>query len=187
MPEIIDNVFMRATEFMHQSGMRMDVDHVGQPQDLYLWCLVDGAKNWSLWGCPMRFTIGCPCAIRITETRNYLTLQIFGDHTPDCHTRPKLTGRNSAPALGGHKSYYSPGKDSENVGSGESIEFFRIDFSLSFSTPSLRLTSSSSPRRWRAGSGSEQSLECRSLYYARVSYGQPHHGRDALRQILAML
>ena len=131
MPEIIDNVFMRATEFMHQSNLRMDGDHVGKPQDLYLWCSVDGAKNWGLWGCPMRFTTGCPCAIRITETRNYLTLQFFGDHSPDCHARPKLTGRSSAPALGGHKSYYSPGKDSENVESGKSIQyFFRIQFSL---------------------------------------------------------
>ena len=45
-----DNDFMRATEFMHQSGLRMDGDHVGKPQDLYLWCSVDGAKNWGLWG-----------------------------------------------------------------------------------------------------------------------------------------
>ena len=44
--EIIENVFMRATEFMHQSGMRMDADHVGKQQDLYLWCSVGGAKNW---------------------------------------------------------------------------------------------------------------------------------------------
>ena len=50
MDEIIENVFMRATEFMHQSGMRMDADHVGKPQDLYLWCSVGGAKNWGLWG-----------------------------------------------------------------------------------------------------------------------------------------
>ena len=69
MDEIIENVFMRATEFMHHSGLRMDADHVGKPQDLYLWCSVNGAKNWGLWGCPMRFTSGCPCAIRITETK----------------------------------------------------------------------------------------------------------------------
>ena len=75
--EIIENVFMRATEFMHQSGMRMDGDHVGKPQDLYLWCSVDGAKNWGLWGCPMRFTTGCPCAIRITETRSHGIISPF--------------------------------------------------------------------------------------------------------------
>jgi hypothetical protein len=40
--EIIENVFMRATEFMHHSGLRMDADHVGKPQDLYLWCSVGG-------------------------------------------------------------------------------------------------------------------------------------------------
>ena len=66
MPEIIDDVFMRATDFMHAGGIRMDDDHVGKPKDLYLWCSVGGAKNWGLWGCPMRFTSGCPCAIRIT-------------------------------------------------------------------------------------------------------------------------
>ncbi len=47
-----------------------------------LWCSVGGAKNWGIWGCPMRFTTGCPCAIRINETRNYLILQFHGDHGP---------------------------------------------------------------------------------------------------------
>ena len=49
MDEIVENVFMCATEFMHHSGLRMDADHVGKPQDLYLWCSVNGAKNWGLW------------------------------------------------------------------------------------------------------------------------------------------
>ena len=129
-PKLLIMFFMRATEFMHQSDLRMNADHVGKAPDLYLWCSVDGAKNWGLWGCQMLFTTGCPCAIRITETKHYLLLQSFGHHTPDCHFRPKLTGRNSAPALGGHKSYYSPGKDSENVESGKSIDFFRIDMFL---------------------------------------------------------
>ena len=129
--EIIENVFMRATEFMHHSGLRMDADHVGKPQDLYLWCSVGGAKNWGLWGCPMRFTTGCPCAIRITETQHYLSLQFFGHHTPDCHARPQLTGRSSAPALGGHKSYYSPGKDS-----GKSCIF--LSFTQSSRSPQRR-------------------------------------------------
>ena len=91
-----------------------------------------GAKNWGLWGCPMLFTTGCPCTIRITESQHYLTLQLFGDHNPECHSRPKLTGHKSTPALGGHKSYCSSGCDSENVESGmSSIEFFP------FSTPLL--------------------------------------------------
>ena len=46
MPEIIDNIFMRATVFMHPSNLCMDADHVGKPQDLYLWCSVGGAKNY---------------------------------------------------------------------------------------------------------------------------------------------
>ena len=49
MEEIIENVFMRATEFMHDSGLRIDADFVGKQQVLYLWCSVGGAKNWGLW------------------------------------------------------------------------------------------------------------------------------------------
>ena len=49
MEEIIENVFMRATEFMHDSDMRMNADHIGNPQDLYLWCSVGGGKDWDLW------------------------------------------------------------------------------------------------------------------------------------------
>ena len=44
MEEIIDNVFVHATEFMHQSGIRVDEDHVGKQQDLYLWCSVGGGS-----------------------------------------------------------------------------------------------------------------------------------------------
>ncbi len=40
---IIDDIFMRATELMHCSGLRMDEDHVGKPEDLYLLCSVGGA------------------------------------------------------------------------------------------------------------------------------------------------
>ena len=68
---------------------------------------------------------GCPCAIRITETKKYLILQFHGDHTKECHARPKMTGtvwRKSGPALAGFKSYYSFG--GETGGSGKS----RIDF-----------------------------------------------------------
>ena len=131
MPEFIENVFMCATDFMHQSGIRMDVrrdeDHVGKPQDLYLWCSVGGGKNWGLWGCLMLISSCCLCAIRITESQHYLSLQVFGNHTQDCHSRPKLTGCKSAPALGGFKSYYRSGGDSENVESGKiRIEVFLI-------------------------------------------------------------
>ena len=34
--EIINDVFMSAIAFMHDSGLRMDEDHVGKPGDLYL-------------------------------------------------------------------------------------------------------------------------------------------------------
>ncbi len=40
---------MHATDFMDDSCIHMDNDHVGKPQDLYLWCSVGGSKNWGLW------------------------------------------------------------------------------------------------------------------------------------------
>ena len=45
MHETIEHVFICATDFMHQIGIRMDKDHVCKPPDLYLWCSVGGAKN----------------------------------------------------------------------------------------------------------------------------------------------
>ncbi len=47
MHEIVEYIFMAANEFMEESGLRMDEDHVGKPQELYLWCSVGGAKIWS--------------------------------------------------------------------------------------------------------------------------------------------
>jgi hypothetical protein len=100
MHEIVENMFMRVNEFIQHSSMRMDEDHVGKLEDLYLylWCSVGGAKNWDLWGCPMRFTTGCPCANRITETRNDLIMQFYGEHCPECHSRLMMRGRKSGPA-----------------------------------------------------------------------------------------
>ena len=36
MHEIVENIFMRATKFMHDSGLRVDEDHVDKQQDLSL-------------------------------------------------------------------------------------------------------------------------------------------------------
>ena len=52
----------------------------------------------------MQFTSGCFCAISISESEHYLSLQLFGDHNPGCHSRPNMTGRKSDPALGGFNS-----------------------------------------------------------------------------------
>ena len=54
MHEIIDDVFMCATEFMRDSSIRMNnlEDSVGKQHDLYLWCLVGGSRNWGSLGLP---------------------------------------------------------------------------------------------------------------------------------------
>ncbi len=37
MHDIVENIFIYATEFMHDSCLRMDEVYVGKPEDLYLW------------------------------------------------------------------------------------------------------------------------------------------------------
>jgi hypothetical protein len=120
MHEIVNDVFMSAIAFMQDSGLRKDEDHVGKPEDLYLWCSVGGAKNWGHWACPMRFTTGCPCAIRITETRNYLIQQFHGEHGQECHSRPMLSDRNSRPAQRAFQTYLRANGATGNEESGMS-------------------------------------------------------------------
>jgi hypothetical protein len=118
-------------------------DRVGKPKDLCLWCSVGGAKNWGLWGCPMLFTTGCPCAIRITETRNYLILQFYGDHGQECHPRSLMNDRKSGPAQRACQTYLSAGGAAKNEESGKS----RICFLIAFGCIAL---TSSSPAQMRA-------------------------------------
>ena len=71
---------MRATDFMHAGGIRMVEDHVGKPQDLYLWCSVGGQELGSL---------GLPDAVydRLSLRNPHyrvralsLSLQFYGHH-----------------------------------------------------------------------------------------------------------
>ena len=40
MHDIVEDLYQRATDFMHDSGVRMDGDFVGKSHDLNLWCSV---------------------------------------------------------------------------------------------------------------------------------------------------
>jgi hypothetical protein len=84
MHDIVDDLYQRATDNMHQGGLCMDEDSVGKPQDIYLCCCICESKTAIVWGCPMRFTSGCCAGIRITEKRKpeYLTLDFCGAHHP---------------------------------------------------------------------------------------------------------
>ncbi len=76
----------------------------------------------------MRFTSGCPCAIRITETRNYLILQFHCDHGPECHARPMMSGSNSRPAQRAFQTYLNASGATGNEDPGMS----RISFCITF-------------------------------------------------------
>ena len=105
MHAIVDDLYERATEFMHKSELRMHEDFVGKSQDLYLWSFVCESKTASVvWRCPMRFTTGCGAVIRITEKRKYLTLEFCGAHHPGCH---EMKGRHPSPGFTGLCPYLS--------------------------------------------------------------------------------
>ena len=82
MHSIVDDLYERASEFMHKSGLHMHDDFVGKSHDLYLWSFICESKSASVWGCPMRFTTGCCAGIRITEKGKYLSLEFCGTHHP---------------------------------------------------------------------------------------------------------
>ena len=94
----VDDIYMCATEFMHQGRLLMDENCVGKPQDLHLWCFTLQTQT-------MRFTSSCRGGVRITEQRNYLTLEIRGNHYPRSHDRQIMNARKSDPSLCGFKSY----------------------------------------------------------------------------------
>ncbi len=103
----------------------------------------------------MRFTAGCPCAIRITETRNYLILQFYGEHGPERHSRPILRGRNSRPAQRAFQTYLSAGGAAGNEESGMS----RISFLIAYGC--IALTPPSLARIWERPRSTTFSLGCR--------------------------
>ena len=54
MHAIVDDLYERATEFMHMSELRMHEDFVGKSQDLYLWSFVCESKTASVWAVAVR-------------------------------------------------------------------------------------------------------------------------------------
>ncbi len=75
--EIVDDIYRHAESFMHKSGMAMQPNYVGKPEDLYFWCLIRQSKTcWEYVG-PMRYSCGCDTGImiRITETKQTLMLE----------------------------------------------------------------------------------------------------------------
>ncbi len=70
--DIVDDIYRHTENFMHVSGMVMQPDYVGNPEDLYLWCLIRESKTRRQYACPMRYSCGCDTGIRITETKQTL-------------------------------------------------------------------------------------------------------------------
>ena len=116
MHSIVDDLYERATEFMHKSGLHMHEDFVGKSHDLYLWSFICESKSASVWGCLMLFTTGCCAGIRSTEKGKYLSLEFCGTHHPGCH---EINGRHPSPGFTEFRPYLSSECATDDVDSGK--------------------------------------------------------------------
>ena len=94
MHDFVEDLYKRASEFMHQGGLRMDENFVGKPQDIYLWCFICKSKTAGGRGCLMLFTAGCCAGIRITDSEKgkHLTSEFCGAHHLCCHDALLMKG-----------------------------------------------------------------------------------------------
>ena len=79
----------------------MQPDYVGEPEDLYLWCLIGESKTCLQYACLMCYSCGCDTGIRITETKQTLKLETIGVYDRHSHIWGKMHARKSAPGVGG--------------------------------------------------------------------------------------
>jgi hypothetical protein len=128
---LVDDLYQRATDFMHQGGLRMDEDYVGKPQDIYLWCLISESKAAGVWVCLRCFKSGSCAVIRITEKGRYLTLEFCGKHHPRCHDELLMDGRNSARRGMDFMPCLSSEDGKDDVGSGK----HHVDFITCYDYP----------------------------------------------------
>ena len=122
--DIIDDIYMRATELMQQSGVRMDENCVGKLQDFYLWCWTLKTQTTGCSMCPLCFTRGCRGGVCITEQHNFLTLEFRGNNYPRCHDRQIMNPGKSDPSLCGFKTYLSSCGDCGDIESGLPVPKF---------------------------------------------------------------
>jgi hypothetical protein len=102
--EIIDDIYRHAKKIMQESGLVMQLDNVGTPEDLHLWCLIVQSKMCREYACPMRYSCRCNTDIRITETKQTLTLETIRVHDQHSHIGGKMQAHaasKSAPGVGG--------------------------------------------------------------------------------------
>ena len=78
--DIVDDIYRHAEKFMHESGTVIQPVYVGEPDDLYVWCLIGQSKICWEYACLMRYSCGCNTGIRITETKQTLKLETIGVH-----------------------------------------------------------------------------------------------------------
>ena len=88
MHEIVDDLYQRATDFVHDSSIRMDEDFVGKQPDLYFWCSVGGSKIGvsGVARCGSRAVVLAQSALRrcrVISLFSFMENIIRGAYSPD--------------------------------------------------------------------------------------------------------
>jgi hypothetical protein len=121
--EIVEDIWLKAEQFMHQAGSYMQSGHIGKADNLYIFEPIVMSNVSCTYMCPHDLMCQCGAGIRITETKRKLILEFKGTHDKNSHRLRIMHAGSSAPGVGRFKSYMSDNSDSDN-----SAKFLEFDF-----------------------------------------------------------
>ncbi len=83
--EIVEDIWHRAEQFMHQAESYMQSGNIGKANDLYLFEPMVMSKVSCTYMCPHELLCQCRVGIRITKTKCKLILEFKGTHDKNSH------------------------------------------------------------------------------------------------------
>jgi hypothetical protein len=102
--EIVEDIWYKAEQFMHQAGSHMQSGHIGKANNLYLFEPIVMSKVSCTYMCQHDLLCQCGAGIRITKTKRKLILEFKGTHDKNSHRLCIMHAGSSAPGVGGFKS-----------------------------------------------------------------------------------
>ena len=85
--EIVEDIWYKAEQFMHQAGSYMQSGHIGKANDLYLFEPIEMSKVSCTYMFPHDLLCRCGAGIRlqVTETKRRLIFEFKGAHDRNSH------------------------------------------------------------------------------------------------------
>ncbi len=101
--EIVEDIWYKAEQLMHQAGSYMPSGHIGKADDLYLFERIEMSKVSCTYMCLHDLLCQFGAEIRITETKRKLILEFKGTHDKNSHRLRIMHAGSSALGVGGFK------------------------------------------------------------------------------------